>query len=264
MSTTSAPPAGRRPLVGLPADTYEQKGLLFHSIGDKYLRAVADVSKATPVMIPAMDLEADLDGLLDRLDGVVMTGAVSNVHPPHYGAVATERHEPFDHARDALTLKLIATVIARGMPLLCICRGFQELNVVMGGTLDTEIQDMDGRLDHRGKSPDLDVRYGPAHPIAVRKGGVLARILGKEETVVNTVHRQGVARLAPGLVSEAHAPDGVVEAVSVKDAAGFTLGMQWHPEYKAAANPDSVKIFEAFGKACREYAAGHGTVRKAS
>jgi putative glutamine amidotransferase len=256
--------AGRRPLVGLPADTYEQKGLLFHSIGDKYLRAVADVSKATPVMIPAMDLEADLDGLLDRLEGVVMTGAVSNVHPPHYGAVATERHEPFDHARDALTLKLIAAVIERGMPLLCICRGFQELNVVMGGTLDTEIQEMEGRLDHRGKSPDLDVRYGPAHAIAVRKGGVLEAILGKSETMVNTVHRQGVGTLAPRLVAEANAPDGVVEAVSVKDAPGFTLGLQWHPEYKAAQNPDSVQIFEAFGAACRSFAANRGAVRRAS
>ncbi len=254
--TTQKNRSVRRPLVGLPADTYEDKGLLFHSIGDKYLRAVADVSKATPVMIPAMDLEADLDGLLDRLDGVVMTGAVSNVHPPHYGAVVTERHEPFDHRRDALTLKLIAAVIDRGMPLLCICRGFQELNVVMGGTLATEIQDIPGHMDHRGKSPDLDVRYGPAHPIAVTRGGVLEAILGKRETTVNTVHRQGVEKPAPRLKIEAVAPDGVVEAVSVKDAKGFTLGTQWHPEYKAWANEDSVKIFTAFGDACRAFAAG--------
>ena len=144
-----------KPLVGLPADTFEDKGFVFHSIGDKYLRAVAEVAGSIPIMIPALDAEFDLEALLDRLDGVMMTGAVSNVHPPHYGAVATERHEPYDHRRDRLTLNLIAQVIERGMPLLCICRGFQELNVVLGGTLATELQELPGRLDHRApRSPE--------------------------------------------------------------------------------------------------------------
>ncbi|MET0481700.1 MAG: gamma-glutamyl-gamma-aminobutyrate hydrolase family protein [Aestuariivirgaceae bacterium] len=262
MSITSSE---ANPLVGLPADTYEDRGFTFHSIGDKYLRAVAEVARCIPIMIPALDADFDLEGLLDRLDGVVMTGAVSNVHPPHYGAVATERHEPYDHRRDRLTLKLIAQVIERGMPLMCICRGFQELNVVLGGTLATELQDLPGRLDHRApKSAEIAVRYGPAHEVAVTPGGQLEQILGKRETMVNTVHRQGVDTLAPQLAVEATAPDGTVEAVSVKGARGFALGFQWHPEYRAADNPDSVKLFEAFGTAARAYAARPRGMRRAS
>ena len=149
-----------RPLVGLPADTYERDGFLFHSLGDKYVRALTDISDVEPVMIPAFIDTDNLDDLLGHFDGVLMTGAVSNVHPPHYGEDASTDHEPYDHHRDATTLKLIKAVIARGIPLFCICRGFQELNVVMGGSLETELQRGDGRLDHRApKSEDVDERY---------------------------------------------------------------------------------------------------------
>lgn len=160
-----------------------------------------------------------------------------------------------DHARDAMTLTLIRKVVARGMPLFCICRGFQELNVVMGGSLETELQRGEGRLDHRApKSEDVTVRYALAHDVAITKGGMLERVLGKPATRVNSIHRQGVKKLAPGLIAEATAPDGVIEAVSVKDAKGFAFGTQWHPEYRAAENPDSVKLFEAFGTAVEAYA----------
>ncbi len=244
------------PLVGLPADTYENHGFLFHSLGDKYLRAVAEVSLLTPVMIPSMIDWLHLDALLDHFDGILMTGAPSNVHPPHYGEEPTADHEPYDHARDAITLKLIRRVIERGIPLFCICRGFQELNVALGGTLETELQTVEGRLDHRSPNDDdTDVRYVPRHAINIKPGGMLERILGRRETMVNSLHRQGIKRLAPGLTAEATAPDGVIEAVSVRGAKSFAFGTQWHPEYKAAGNPDSVKMFEAFGNAVRSYAA---------
>lgn len=244
------------PLVGLPSDTYEKGGFGFHSLGDKYVRAVSDVAKCLPVMIPAIAEALDLDALLDHLDGVVMTGAVSNVHPPLYGVEAAADYEPYDHARDRLTLKLIRTVIDRGMPLFCICRGFQELNVVFGGTLETELQKGEGRLDHRApQDDDVNVRYAPRHKIALTRGGQFERILGKSEITVNSIHRQGVAKLGPGLIAEAVAPDGIIEAVSVKGARGFALGAQWHPEFRASENPDSVKLFEAFGNAVRDYAA---------
>jgi putative glutamine amidotransferase len=244
------------PLVGLPADTYENHGFLFHSIGDKYVRAVAEVSKCAPVMIPSIVDAVHLDALLDHFDGIVMTGAVSNVHPPHYGAAPTADHEPYDHLRDAMTLALIRAVIGRGMPLFCICRGFQELNVVLGGTLETELQRGEGRLDHRApKSENTDVRYAPIHDIDITPGGKLEAILGTRRTRVNSIHRQGIARLAPELSVEAVAPDGVIEAVSVRGARTFAMGTQWHPEYKAAANADSVKLFEAFGEAVRAHAA---------
>jgi putative glutamine amidotransferase len=246
----------RHPLVGLPSDTYEKNSLLFHSLGDKYVRAVSDVAQCLPVMIPAIAEAMDLSALLDHFDGILMTGATSNVHPPHYGGEPSADHEPYDHHRDTLTLKLIRAVIDRGMPLFCICRGFQELNVVLGGTLETEVQRGDGRLDHRSrKVEDMDVRYGPIHAISITPGGVLEGILGKREIKVNSLHRQAVATLAPGLNVEARAPDGIIEAVSVKGAKAFAIGTQWHPEYKVANNPDSVRLFKAFGDAVRLHAA---------
>jgi putative glutamine amidotransferase len=248
-----------RPLVGLPADTYESHGFHFHSLGDKYVRALTDVADVDAVMIPSQLDHDNLDGLLSHFDGILMTGAVSNVHPPHYGETATADHEPYDHRRDATTLKLIKAVIARGMPLFCICRGFQELNVVMGGTLETELQNGEGRLDHRApQSDDVNVRYAPRHAIAITPHGFLHRVLGKAETMVNTIHRQGVKKLGEGLVVEATAPDGIVEAVSVKGAKAFAFGTQWHPEFRAADNPDSVKLFTAFGDAVRAHARARG------
>ena len=253
------------PLVGLPADTHESNGFLYHSIGDKYTRAVAEAAGCTPVMIPSMSDVLDLDALLDHFDGMLITGAASNVHPPHYGEQPSTDHEPYDHARDATTLKLITRVIERGIPLFCICRGFQELNVVMGGTLETELQRGEGRLDHRApKNDDVDVRYAPAHMINIRPGGVLEAILGKRETMVNSIHRQGIKRLAPGLAVEATAPDGIIEAVSVRDARTFAFGTQWHPEFKALNNPDSVKLFSAFGEAVRAHAKARATPLKRS
>ena len=243
------------PLVGLPADTYENSGFLFHSLGDKYVRALAEVSQVLPVMIPSMIDVLNLDSLLEHFDGILMTGAVSNVHPPHYGEQPTPDHEPYDHHRDGTTLKLIRAVIQRGIPLFCICRGFQELNVAMGGSLETELQRGEGRLDHRApKTDNTDVRYGPQHMVSITKGGMLERMLGKSETMVNTIHRQGVRTIAAGLEIEAVAPDGVIEAVSVKGARSFAFGTQWHPEYKAAQNPDSVKMFTEFGEAVRAHA----------
>ena len=253
------------PLVGLPADTHESHGFLYHSIGDKYTRAVAEAANCSPVMIPSMIDVLQLDALLDHFDGILMTGAVSNVHPPHYGEPPSADHEPYDHARDATTLKLISRVVERGIPLFCICRGFQELNVVMGGTLETELQRGEGRLDHRAaKNDDTDVRYGPSHMINIRAGGMLEKILGKRETMVNSIHRQGIKRLAPGLAVEATATDGVIEAVSVRDAKTFAFGTQWHPEFKAMNNPDSVKLFAAFGEAVRAHAAKRGMGLKQS
>jgi putative glutamine amidotransferase len=242
-----------RPLVGLPADTYEKSGFLYHSLGDKYVRALVDVSDVEAVMIPNLIDADNLDGMLHHFDGVLMTGAVSNVHPPHYGEQPSEDHEPYDHHRDALTLKLIRRVIDRGIPLFCICRGFQELNVAMGGTLETELQRGEGRLDHRAPDvDDIDVRYAPTHSIAV-KGGLLQHLLGKKETKVNSIHRQGIKKLGDGLEVEAVAPDGVIEAVSVKGAKAFAFATQWHPEFKAKHNPDSVRLFTAFGDAVRAH-----------
>ncbi len=240
-----------RPLVGLPADTMEKEGLPFHILGDKYAVAVSDVAQCHPLLIPSLGDAGALEDLVGGLDGLVITGSPANVHPSHFGHEPTEAHEPYDHPRDATTLPLIKLAIERAIPLFCICRGHQELNVVLGGTVATEIQDLEGRDDHRGHLTDVTQRYLPAHAIEITEGGVLHDILGTTRTMVNTVHRQAIDRLAEGLTVEAVAADGTIEAVSIDAAKDFALSVQWHPEYKAAENADSVKLFEAFGAAAR-------------
>lgn len=251
---TESPPAAI-PLVGLPADTFLRGPHIFHGVGDKYVRSVALAADAMPVMIPSLGKLLKLPELVSRFDGIVMTGSVSNVHPTHYGTAPTPQAEPHDEPRDATTLDLIRIVLDMGMPLFSICRGIQELNVALGGTLQSEVQDVPGKMDHREiQHDDMDTRYGPRHKIRLAPGGQLARILDAADIEVNSLHRQAIARLAPSLQVEATAPDGTIEAVSVRNAKGFALGVQWHPEYKVLDNPDSVKIFAAFGAAVRAYA----------
>jgi putative glutamine amidotransferase len=147
-------------------------------------------------------------------------------------------------------------VLERGIPLFAICRGFQETNVALGGTLHQAVHEVDGQNDHRAPAgADAAVQYGPAHPVEVLPGGVLAGILGNERIEVNSIHGQGVKRLADGLRVEARATDGLVEAFSKPSAPAFNLGVQWHPEWQAASNPVSRALFAAFGNACRSFQA---------
>ncbi|MCC6420006.1 MAG: gamma-glutamyl-gamma-aminobutyrate hydrolase family protein [Gemmataceae bacterium] len=204
------------------------------------------------MMIPNLGEFFDPAGLLAGLDGLLMTGSVSNVHPRHYGLPASPEAEPHDESRDAVTLPLIRAAIEQGVPLLCICRGFQELNVVLGGTLHARVHEVPGRIDHRSPNTgDHDVDYAARHAVRLVPDGQLRRILGRDEIQVNSLHWQGIDRLAEGLAAEGTAPDGTIEAVAVKDARAFALGVQWHPEFKAMANPDSVRLFKAFGEAVR-------------
>jgi len=238
------------PLVAVPSCMKEVGGLPFHAVGDKYLRAVAVAAGGLPLMLPNLGEHLDVTRLLAGVDGLMMTGSVSNVHPRHYGAPADPAAEPHDEARDAVTLPLIRAALEQGVPLLCICRGFQELNVVLGGTLFARVHEVPGRLDHRSPATgDPDRDYAPRHGLALTPGGRLAAILGKSHTEVNSLHWQAIDRLATGLTVEGTAPDGTIEAVSVTGAKAFALGVQWHPEYKVLENADSVALFRAFGEA---------------
>ena len=239
----------KMPLVGLPADTFEQDDLMYHKLGDKYARAVSAICHAHPLLIPSLGDEIDLADLLDSLDGLVITGAVANVHPHRFQHEPTPGHEPYDLPRDATTLPLIQLALEKAVPLFCICRGHQEFNVVLGGTIATEIQNQEGRLDHRGLGESVEERYAPKHKISITPGSKLHVILAADEIMVNTVHRQAISRLADGLTIEAIAEDGTIEAVSLESAPGFNMSVQWHPEYCATENPDSVKMFEAFAQA---------------
>jgi putative glutamine amidotransferase len=246
-----------KPIVLVPAcikafDDYE-----WHSVATRYIDSVVVGADATPLILPAIGAAADIDSVLDRVDGILLTGSKSNVHPTLYGATPSAAHEPYDPARDETTLPMIRRAVALGIPLLAICRGFQELNVAFGGTLDTEIQEQDGRLDHRAPvADDPDERFAPRHPIRIVDGSCLGRIVEASTIDVNSLHRQGINRLAPGLVAEAVADDGTIEAIRVVHATSFAVGVQWHPEYWVRTEAASVRLFRAFGEAMRERIAG--------
>lgn len=246
--------AKRRPVVGIPACIKPIGVHDFHVIGRKYVDAVLIAAGCTPVLLPALGERQDVEQLLDMLDGIMLTGSPSMVEPARYGQIPRYPDMHLDKERDATTFPLIAAALEAGLPLMGICRGFQELNVALGGTLHQEVHAVPGRMDHREpKDQPLEVQYGPAHPVILTAGGHLQGILGGVQQIqVNSIHNQGIDDLAPALSAEAVAPDGQIEAVWVREARNFALAVQWHPEWKVMDNPDSVKIFTAFGDACRE------------
>jgi putative glutamine amidotransferase len=224
----------------------------FHIAGRKYVDAVR-LAGALPLIAPPCAAD-ELDALLDLADGVLFTGSPSNVHPSHFGEAVHDAALPLDPERDAWTLPLIRKVLERGLPMFGICRGTQEANVALGGTLHQAVHEAAGLADHRApKDGSAETQYALSHPVDAVPGGRLASIVGRPRFEVNSVHGQGIKTLAPGLRIEARAPDGLVEAFTKPDAPGFNLCVQWHPEWKAAANPVSVKLFTAFGDAVRAY-----------
>jgi putative glutamine amidotransferase len=244
----------KRPVIGIPADQRTIGPHPFHAVGDKYVRAVAEAADAIPLLIPALGAQLHLEELMAHLDGILFTGSPSNVEPNRYNGEPSNAGTLHDVARDATTLPLIPRAIGAGIPVFGICRGFQEFNVAMGGTLTQRLHELPGLLDHRDDAEQpLDVQYGPAHDVVLEPGGVLARLAGVTQIKVNSLHSQGVQRLAPGLLVEARAPDGVVEAFRVKDAPSFALAVQWHPEWQVMKNPFSRAMFAAFGAASREH-----------
>ena len=243
-----------KPLVLVTADVKAIDGFNWHAVISTYLQAVVKGSDAIPMILPSLGPDLDLDAALDQVDGVLATGARSNVNPQLYGEAPTEENGPYDPDRDATTLPLLKRALERGIPVFAICRGMQELNVALGGTLHTEIQAMTGRSDHRAPtSTDQDERFRIAHPVEVAPDGCLAKVLGTGPFEVNSLHRQAVGALGNGLVIEAQAEDGTIEAVSVKNSPGYVLATQWHPEYWVTTDGPSKRLFAAFGDAVRIY-----------
>lgn len=239
-------------LIGIPACTKLITGYIQHATPARYGAALIAEAGAMPVLIPP---EGDhMLPLLDRLDGIMFNGSPSNVQPTRYGADYDATPQDHDPERDATTLPLIRAALERGIPILCICRGLQELNVALGGTLFQEVHKIPGRMDHRGGEGEL--RFALKHDVTL--SGELARISGAETIKVNSLHGQAIDQLAPGLVVEAVAPDGTIEAVRVKDAPGFNIAVQWHPEWEVSSYPDRKRLFNAFGEACRAYRAARG------
>jgi putative glutamine amidotransferase len=257
--------ADTKPLIGIVADLNRKPTHPVHSVGDKYLDAVTAGAGALAFIVPALidrpgaafTDPADVDRVLDLLDGLFLTGATSNVDPSHYGATLSNPDSPADAARDHVSLSLIRGAVRRGLPVLGVCRGFQEINVALGGTLHQEVHNVAGLNDHRENAADpLEAQYGPSHPITLTDNGLLRRLAGAGTVQVNSLHGQGVDRLAPGLSIEATAPDGLIEAYR-GETPGFLLAVQWHPEWQFRTNPLSVEIFRTFGNAARAWRTGH-------
>ena len=241
----------KQPLVLVPACNRTFGEHPYHIVGAKYVEAVR-LAGALPLVVPNAAPE-QIDALLDLADGVFLTGSPSNVHPRRFEQDVRDASLPLDAARDDWTLALVERAVARGVPLLGVCRGFQEMNVALGGSLHQAVQEVPGLADHRDDPhAPAAVQYAAAHPVAIAPGGVLERVLGLASIQVNSLHGQGVDRLAQGLRIEARAPDGLVEAFSFDGARSFALGVQWHPEWQAASNPVSMRLLQAFGRACTE------------
>ncbi len=246
-----------KPIIGVPADRRILEPHPYHIVGEKYMTALIECSDALPLMIPVLADHLDIDEVLEQIDGILLPGSYSNIEPGHYDGEPSDPGTLHDPHRDALTLPLARRALDHAVPILAICRGYQELNVVLGGTLHQKVHEVEGYHNHLEQKEDpVDVQYGPAHPVALVEGGLLNRLTGRSEAVVNSLHSQGVERLADGVTVEAVADDGLIEAFTVDDARGFALGVQWHPEWKAPENDVSRAIFKAFGDACRERAAG--------
>ncbi len=243
-----------RPLIGISCCTkaFGVFATANHAASDTYVRAVDQVMGAVPVLLPANGEQADIETLLAKLDGFIFTGSRSNVHPALYGGDPHAEGTPEDRMRDAVTLPLIRAALAAGVPMLAICRGYQEFNVALGGTLHQRLQDLPGRLDHSTPMhPDPRIRMGKAHRISLTPGGWLHRLAGSESIDVNSLHNQGIDRLAPGLAVEATAPDGTIEAFRTTGTPAFGYGVQWHPECDFETDAISRRIFAKFADAVR-------------
>ena len=254
----------KRPVIGVIGNTrLIEDRFTAQLVGETNLRAVADVAGALPMMFAGTPEITDIGALLDVVDGVLLTGGRANVHPSRFGAEHHSRHEPYDTKRDDLALALAEVCVARGVPLLGICRGLQEMNVAFGGTLHPEIRELPGRVNHRMPRlesgeihPDHAVIFGDRHDVHLVKGGAFATLMGRETIRVNSLHGQGILEPGKRIVVEGLADDGTIEAIRIADAPGFALGVQWHAEYDPQRNPVNRALFEAFGEAVVAYKRG--------
>ncbi len=250
---TPAATSAITPTVGIIACRHESDRRMFQAVQEKYISAVNVGMDAIPLLIPCIGHRIIDSPLLDRLDGVLLTGSASNVHPHRYGARASRPATLHDSHRDESALPLIRRAVDAGVPLLAICRGFQEMNVAFGGSLIEQVHERSGSIRHHpDENASIEEQYAPSHRVSLTEKGFLHRLFGRREIEVNSLHYQGIDRLAPGLVVEAVAPDGLIEAVRVEGAKAFAVGVQWHPEWRLCVDPPAKTLFEAFAHATRQ------------
>ena len=246
-----------KPVVGVIGNSTKlENRFAVQMVGERNLGAIAEVAGALPLMFAGRPDITDIAALLDTVDGILLTGARANVHPTRFGTEPHPRYEPYDEGRDAMALTLVEACLERGIPIFGICRGFQEMNVALGGSLHPEIREIPGRMNHRMPRlptgeihPDPTVVFADRHDVRLDPNGVFARLLGCECIRVNSLHGQGILEAGKRVVIEGIAEDGTAEAISIKDAPAFALGVQWHAEYDPQTNPINRTLFEAFGEA---------------
>lgn len=257
----------RRPVIGIVCNTVRlESRITAHAVAERNLIAVAEAAHAIPVLIPALANLADIGEILELVDGILLVGGRANVHPARFGMPAHPRHEPYDQGRDEVALALVRASVEAGVPLFGICRGLQEMNVAFGGTLHPEISDIPGRMNHRAPRldtgeihPDPAFVFADRHEVALVEGGVLSGLLGSDRIRVNSLHGQGVLEPGPRVLVEGRAEDGTIEAISIKEAKGLALGVQWHAEYDACRSPVNGCLFRAFGDAAAAFQQGRNS-----
>ncbi len=244
-----------RPVVGITGNFYYLEGdYPVHSTGTMNTKAVSHVANAIPVIIPSDPTHFTIEELMDTCDGFLFTGGKPNIHPEEYGEEPTPAHGNFDRNRDRVALPLIRECVKRGQPILGVCRGFQEFNVAFGGTLHPEIRDLPGIMNHRmPPEGSVDEKFALRHPVEFLEGSIFEKIMSSRKVQVNSLHGQGIKTCGPRVIIEGYASDGTPEAISIKDSIGFSLAVQWHPEYNATIDPVSLGLFKAFGEALLEW-----------
>jgi putative glutamine amidotransferase len=243
-----------KPLVAIFADVFTRDDVKrsYHATGTNYVNALLNSTDCTPVILPATADTENYKVILNRFDGVLLTGNLSNVYPEFYNKDKVV--EPLDLNRDKTVLPLIEHIFYKKIPLLGICRGFQEVNVALGGSLHADIHDVPGRMDHRApKSEDPDIQFGKQHEVYLTEDGKLQKLAGSETIEVNSLHTQGIDKLADSLEIEGIAKDETVEAISLKDYKGYFYGVQWHPETSSTTDDFSKKLFSSFNDAVQTF-----------
>ena len=251
-----------RPVIGILGNSHEIDGRYpIRAGGDMCSDAIANAAGGLPLIVPADPHFVTVGELLDTCDGFLLPGGRPNVHPDEYGEAETEAHGAFDRGRDSVALPLVRACLERGQPFFGICRGFQEVNVALGGRLHPEIRDLPGRDNHR-MPPEgtLEEKFALRHTVRFTEGGPFHRLLGRTDVMTNTLHGQGITDPGEGVVVDGRAPDGTPEAIYIEDAPGFALSVQWHPEWRACEDPVSTGLFRAFGDAARAWRSGRSSM----
>lgn len=240
----------KKPVIGVIACERVVEGEPAQAVKHRYLEAVERYANAVPVVIPTNQAEANAAEIVERLDALLLTGSGSNIEPHRYGSDRAPV-APSDRSRDGFGAALIHAAITAGKPVFGICRGLQEINVALGGTLRDMRAEPGAKAHHAPSEADLDETFGHAHEVSVATGSVLQRYATATSLSVNSVHYQAIDRLGEGLVANATGPGGIVEAISALKTPAPVFAVQWHPEWRPDNRPHDLAFWKYLGEVAR-------------